>query len=276
MKAQLTRRLARLYAAVFAKPEFVNFHYALLKVALRGIGVMNYYDRSISGEDFFINRMLPHLVRSRSPVLFDIGANKGEYALLIARQFPDARIYAFEPHPKNFEALTKSDIPNLSAYPLAVSNQSGETLLYDRADDDGSTNASLHSNVITDLHGKRTIAHAVQVTTLDEVTASLHIDFIDFLKMDVEGGELAILQGAHQLIEEARVGVIQFEFNEMNIISHSFFRDFRKLLPNYRIFRLLPAGLLPVADDPLLSEIFGFQNLVAILQNGSRDFVPDP
>ncbi len=90
--------------------------------------------------------------------------------------------------------------------------------------------------------------------------------------MDVEGGELAILEGAHQLIKEARLGVIQFEFNEMNIISHSFLHDFRKLLPNYRIYRLLPAGLLPLPEDPLLSEIFGFQNLVAILQNGIQEF----
>ena len=278
MKYQLTRRLARLYAAVFAKPRFVHFHYALLKVALRGIGVMNYYDRSVSGEDFFISRLLPHLVQSSSPVLFDIGANKGEYALLLARQFPGARIFAFEPHPRNFEVLVKSNIPNLSPYPLALSNQSGETLLYDRADEDGSTNASLHSNVITDLHGKGTIAHAVKVETLDEVTASLQIDFIDFLKMAVEGGELVILQGAHQLIKEARVGVIQFEFNEMNIISHSFFHDFRKLLPSYRIFRLLPTSLLPVPDDPLLSEIFGFQNMVAILKMESENsnFVSEP
>lgn len=275
MKDKLTRRLAYLYAAVFAKPRFANFHYALLKVALRGLGVMNYYDRSVSGEDYFITKWLPRLVRSRPPVFFDIGANRGEYAVLLARQFPDAKIFAFEPHPRNFDALTKLKIGNLSSFPIALGSQSGQTVLYDRADEDGSTNASLHPEVITELHGKSTISHPVNLETLDRFAASVPVDFIDFLKIDVEGGELAILQGGQDLIREERIGIIQFEFNEMNIISHSFLHDFRKLLPKYQIFRLLPKGLLPVPVDPLLSELFGFQNVVAVLQHGNNRFVAD-
>jgi FkbM family methyltransferase len=267
MKDEFARRLAYLYATVFAKPRLANFHYALIKVALRGIGVMNYYDRSVSGEDFFITKLLPDLVRRRPPVLFDIGANRGEYAVLLARQFPHARIVAIEPHPRNFEVLANANIPNLSAYPIALGNHTGQTSLYDRADEDGSTNASLHPHVISELHGKTTISHTIQIETLDNFVASLQIEFIDFLKMDVEGSELAILRGGHHLLEAARIGVVQFEFNEMNIISHSFLHDFRKLLPNYKLFRLLPTGLLPVPHDPLLSELFGFQNLIAVLQS---------
>src|SRR5689334_14364812 len=154
MNAKLARRVAYYYAALFAKPVFARFHYALLRLALRGLGVMNYYDRSISGEDYFITKCLPQLVRSRPPVLFDIGANRGEYAALLARQFPDAKIYAFEPHPRNFEVLANSKISNLAPYPIALGSAAGQTVLYDRTDEDGSTNASLHSEVITELHGQ--------------------------------------------------------------------------------------------------------------------------
>ena len=275
MNDKLTRRFAYLYATVFARPKLANFHYGLLKVALRGLGVMNYYDRAVSGEDFFIKRWLPRLVQSRPPVFFDIGANRGEYSVLLARQFPDARIFAFEPHPRNFAVLAKAEIDNLSPYPIALGNQSGQTLLYDRADEDGSTNASLHPDVITELHGKGTVSHAVDLETLDRFAASVSVDFIDFLKVDVEGGELAILQGGETLIKEERIGIIQFEFNEMNIISHSFLHDFRKLLPNYQILRLLPRGLLPIPYDPLLSELFGFQNIVAVLRSEARKSVVD-
>jgi FkbM family methyltransferase len=275
MNDKLTRRLAYYYAALFAKPVLARFHYALLRLALRGLGVMNYYDRSISGEDYFITKCLPQLVRTRPPVFFDIGANRGEYAVLLARQFPDAKIFAFEPHPRNFEVLAKSKISNLSLYPIALGSESGQTVLYDRSDEDGSTNASLHPEVITELHGQSTISHTVDLETLDRFAASILVDFIDFLKIDVEGGELAILQGASNLIRQERIGVIQFEFNEMNIISHSFLHDFRKLLPNYRIFRLLPRGVLPVPDSPLLSEWFGFQNIVAVLQTTNGKSLAD-
>jgi FkbM family methyltransferase len=271
MKDKLTRRFAYWYTQVFARPQLANFHYALFKVALRGMGVRNYYDRFVSGEEFLITRFLPRLLQSRPPILFDVGANRGEYVSLLARQFPDARIFAFEPHPKNFEALMKLNIRNLTPYLIALGSESGQTFLYDRTDEDGSTNASLHADVITELHGKQTISHTVKVDTLDNFVASLPIDFIDFLKLDVEGSELAVLQGGYHLLKEARVGILQFEFNEMNIISHSFLYDFRKLLSNYRLFRLLPRGLLPIPDDPLLRELFGFQNIVAVLQSGIRE-----
>lgn len=50
----------------------------------------------------------------------------------------------------------------------------------------------------------------------------------------------------------------------MNIVSRSFFNDFRKILHNYTLFRLLPRGLLSVPENPLLSELFGFQNILAV------------
>jgi FkbM family methyltransferase len=267
MNDKIKRKLAYFYATVFAKPQLVNFHYALLKLGLRGIGVMNYYDRSVSGEEFLIAKLLPRFVQNNPPVLFDVGANRGEYTRLLANQFPGAYIFAFEPHPRNFEILSKSNIRNFSPHRIALSDRSEQSSLYDRVDDDGSTNASLHSEVITHIHGTTSVSHEVGVETLDNFVATLNINFIDFLKIDVEGSELAVLHGGHHLIKEERIGIIQFEFNEMNIISHSFLHDFREILPQYQIFRLLPKGLLPVPDYPLLSELFGFQNIVAIASN---------
>ena len=90
------------------------------------------------------------------------------------------------------------------------------------------------------------------------------IDIIDFLKVDTEGHELAVLQGASSLIEDGRIGCIHFEFNEMNIVSRVFFLDFRELLHNYKLYRLLPNGLLPLGDSPLETELFAYQNIVAL------------
>jgi hypothetical protein len=51
----------------------------------------------------------------------------------------------------------------------------------------------------------------------------------------------------------------------MNIISKVFMKDFIKILPQYSFYRVLPNGLLKVEQNSiLLTEIFGFQNIVAI------------
>ena len=98
-----------------------------------------------------------------------------------------------------------------------------------------------------------------------DVIADLHgVGRIDYLKIDTEGNELAVLEGAARLLAESRVGYIHFEFNEMNVVSRVFLRDFRKLLPSHRLYRLLPRGLLPLGERIVATEIFAFQNILAV------------
>ena len=58
--------------------------------------------------------------------------------------------------------------------------------------------------------------------------------------------------------------MIQFEFNEMNVASRVFFRDFWLMLPNYEFYRLMVDGMIRIDKyDPIYCEIFAFQNIVA-------------
>ena len=50
----------------------------------------------------------------------------------------------------------------------------------------------------------------------------------------------------------------------MNIVSRVFFRDFRLVLNNYDFYRLLPGGVILLGDVPLSTELFAFQNIIAI------------
>src|SRR5262245_19248952 len=62
-----------------------------------------------------------------------------------------------------------------------------------------------------------------------------------------------------------RVNYIQFEFNEMNVISRTFFLDFMRHLPGYRFFRLLPEGAVSLDTySPRFMEIFAYQNVVCV------------
>jgi len=53
----------------------------------------------------------------------------------------------------------------------------------------------------------------------------------------------------------------------MNVISRTFMRDFTSLLSNYQLHRLLPDGMMKLNNCILDTEIFGFQNIVAVNKN---------
>ena len=103
------------------------------------------------------------------------------------------------------------------------------------------------------------------MTTLDAYARENGVRRIALLKVDTEGNEYKVLLGARELLRSGAIAAIQFEFNEMNVASRVFVRDFLDLLPNYDMYRLLPRGLLRIDPYiPVYSEIFGFQNIVAI------------
>ncbi len=159
--------------------------------------------------------------------------------------FPSARIYAFEPHGIAFERLSKALGDGFIAFNAGLGERAGIMQLYDVAYDDGGTShASLYPAVIKDLHGADMAAVDVEIKALDDVAEELGIERIDFLKIDAEGHDLYVLKGARRLLAEQRIGAIYFEFNEMNIVSRCFMRDFTQILQSYRLFRLLPNALL--------------------------------
>jgi FkbM family methyltransferase len=153
---------------------------------------------------------------------------------------------------------------------IAIGQSSGSMTLYDHADNDGSEHASLHEATITEFHEHSAIGTHVRVETLDDVAANEGVEYIDFLKIDTEGHELAVLSGGSRLLREKRIGHIQFEFNALHVFSRAFFRDFRNILSDYELYRLLPKGLLPLDTSITSTEIFGFQNILAVPKSRRR------
>jgi FkbM family methyltransferase len=266
MKKNLSQKIAYIYGMLFAKPYFQKINMLMFNMAIRGLGILNFYDDAVSGEKHFVNNVLPKYVSSKFPIIYDVGANIGTYSLMILKAFPDAQIFAFEPHPNSFSQLIKkqSFSPKIRCFNLALGSQFGNVTLYDRMDFDGSEHATLNEGVIEGLFSQKPVSHTVKLDTIDNVSKKNNIDFIDFLKIDTEGSEYKVLEGAKDLIARKGIGVIQFEFNEMNLYSRVFFHDFKMILPGYDLFRLLPYGLLELPEKALVTELFGYQNLVAI------------
>lgn len=129
----------------------------------------------------------------------DVGCHKGEILELLLRQSPGGRHLGFEPIPSFASGLASKfkDHPSVEIIECALSNTHGSsTFQY-------VTNAPAYSGI-------RERSYAVENPHIEQIQVRLRPldDWFtpdmkwDFLKIDVEGGELAVLQGAQQLLRE--------------------------------------------------------------------------
>jgi FkbM family methyltransferase len=265
--AELSRQLRIAVEAAAARltPVPPSREYQYYK-GLNAVGVLNYEDDWLSGERRFLTL---YLERNPEATVVDVGANVGHYAEMVRALAPRAKIYAIEPHPLNFKELARnSRVIRAKALNFAVGERTGTTTLFDYADADGSEHASVYREVIEKIHGRPAISHKVPCARLDNIARQHGVSSIGLLKIDTEGHELAVLKSAKRLIKSGAVDVIQFEFNEMNVISRTFLKDFIQLLPDYDFFRLLPDGVMKLSpySAPAM-EVFAFQNIVCVRQD---------
>ena len=141
-------------------------------------------------------RLLPFLV-DKNKYSIDIGANMGLYTYFLSKL--SKKVYAFEPHKKLTKFLEKATKNNVTVMNCAVSNNEGEKAFYiPLAKGRKLLNiASLEKNSINQ-------PHYVEETTKTILLDTLKLDNIGFIKIDVEGHELAVLEGAKKTIEKFR------------------------------------------------------------------------
>lgn len=129
----------------------------------------------------------------RGDVVVDVGANIGVFAAYAATSAPDVRVYAYEPFPGNVEWLRdnmrESRLENVVVRPEAVGGASGERVLHVDP-----TSWIMHSLVREDGPGGEGVR--VRCVSLEEAFDSNGIECCDLLKLDCEGSEYEILQGA--------------------------------------------------------------------------------
>jgi FkbM family methyltransferase len=127
----------------------------------------------------------------------DAGANKGTFSHVLSRLAQ--QVYAFEPNPKMFAILKRSAAANVAVSPLALSDRAGdaEFLIPRRANGRHSNQGGSLSRI--KVHGDH-LALPVRMARIDD----LDLPDIGFIKIDVEGSEMAVLEGAHALLARDR------------------------------------------------------------------------
>lgn len=207
-------------------------------------------------------------VRTAQPLIIDVGANLGAWALAVdALLAPLHPCYLLvEPAPACQAALAALPLACFEVVQAAAGDRDGEALLLSQSA--GSEAASLHARRDSYHQSDDVQRELVAVRRLDSLAAERDIDFINLLKLDVEGSELEALRGAERLLGEGRVGAIAFEFGSAHINSRVFFHDLWDLLTplGFAIERILPGGrTLPIpAYYEDLESFRGVSNYLAL------------
>lgn len=153
--------------------------------------------------------------------IFDIGACEGEDSIKYSNLFPNSKIYAFEPLPKNVSLINnninKHNIKNITVVNKALSNSNGLATFFvsdgkpQGANDSDWDYGNKSSSLLEPDKHKESAGFITFDTKIDVETVTLetycmenNVKGIDFVHMDVQGAELLVLEGAKKLINSVR------------------------------------------------------------------------
>lgn len=156
-------------------------------------------------------------------LLVDVGANYGYFSCLWAASNPQNQVLAFEASPRNISPLRENIVNNhfesqVEIRDIALGKEIGNlpfSFMSDKQTGWGGLSLKIETNTIN-----------VPVVTLDRFLAETSYQTIDVLKIDTEGADTWVLEGASQLIKDKRIKHIFFEENmvrmsSLNILSET-------------------------------------------------------
>lgn len=136
-------------------------------------------------------------------IVLDVGAHAGFYSLVASKLVgPSGRVIAFEPSPRERERLRRhlaiNRCRNVTVEPVALGEAAGEAdlLVFDRR------TTGCNSFHLANAQGATPVR--VPIRSLDDYLGEASLPRVDFIKMDIEGGELAALRGGTRLFREMR------------------------------------------------------------------------
>jgi FkbM family methyltransferase len=193
----------------------------------------------------------------RNSVTVDVGANRGLYTRELARY--SRRVYAFEPARQMADLLRRTSAANVEIHEVALSDSDGVATLSVPLDGDEAVHSLASIEQREDA--KTCATEQVRTARLD----SLIKDDVAFVKIDVEGHELHVLNGATGLLEKSKpVFLVEAEERHHQSTTASVFKFFEDR--NYKGFFVLDDEIMPVSEfDPRT-----MQDTDSLLPNGGR------
>lgn len=159
--------------------------------------------------------------------IIDAGANIGFASIFFSNKFPEAKIIAVEPEKSNFEMLEKNTKhhKNIFLKKRALSNE--PNLSYDVVDK-GLGNWGF----VTEIHELQNISKVidkVKTITIDEILIEYGLEYLDLLKIDIEGGEKQLFYGNYEnWLPKTKCIIIELHDGIVAGSSRSFFKAISK------------------------------------------------
>ena len=197
--------------------------------------------------DQFINK----IIKNSNPIIFDVGANEGQSILLYRKYFSNPLFYCFEQDIKAYQSLEskyKSDsCINLNL--LGLGDKQEVKIFNSYIETGKSSFLKLNENTDFIKYKAKSIGTEVKnylndnyeqkIDTIDNYSKVNNISKINLLKIDTQGYEKNIIQGANKMISENKIDIIKVEIIFSLVYEKNFnIYDIEKLLiPNgYKLF----------------------------------------
>jgi FkbM family methyltransferase len=152
-------------------------------------------------------------------VIIDAGANIGLSALYFANKYPNAIIIAIEPEDSNYELLKKNTAayPKIRALKLAIWKENTQLCLFDPM-------AGHHGfQIVKQVPTGGRIKKYVKAVSLDTLMAEMNLGSVDILKIDIEGAEKYVFEGASAWINKIAVVMVELHDHIVEGCSSTFF-----------------------------------------------------
>ena len=208
--------------------------------------------------------LLKKISKTYPKIIFDVGANVGDYAQWARICCPNAKIYSFEPVNGTFKILQKNILERKTKNVVAINkgfyHVDKEILINIYR---GHEHSSIH-----DLKGDNYSVvrqDTIEVVNGDNLVEELQLSTIDFLKLDIEGAEMDALLGFNNSFKEKKIRAVQFEYGYINITSKKLLCDYYDFFSShgYRVGKIYPKGI-EFRDYAFKHEDFIGPNFVAI------------
>jgi len=181
--------------------------------------------------------------------VIDVGANTGQFSLLVRNLLPTAKIIAFEPIPKCHIALNESfkADPNFESYNMALGSESGEIAFEQNQFTPSSSILPLgKAHLQAYPFASKTAQIKVQLGRMDVVLAERTFKGELLVKIDTQGYEAQVIDGANKVIQRASCVIAEVSFKECYIGQVLFDGVYQRLLSLGLTF----AGFVDQGLDP--------------------------
>jgi len=208
------------------------------------------------------------LLKDPPKIILDIGSNVGLYTQELLKRYPDSVYFLFEPSDYNINILSSKfySYDNVYCSQYALSDKTTTDTLY--SDVAGSGLASLTKRRLEHFNIHMDLSQTVETIRFDEFLKLDDIpnipDIIDYVKMDVEGHELSVLNGFGDIVKNVKL--FQFEFGGCNIDTKTYFQDFWYFFKNFdfSIYIITPSGPEKINQYEECFEFFSTTNYIAL------------